>query len=140
MELHPLKIRFYPKLKSPNSDIYTLYMRMILSGNRTDISLGYDLAKKAWEEKAQALKIKHHDRSYVVNLTNQFRHKLQEIFQQLIQRNMDCYVNIIRKMLVGDKVESNSFMRTVPSLFDRTINKKEALADQIILNHSKPRI
>jgi hypothetical protein len=53
---------------------------------------------------------------------------------------MDCYVNIIRKMLVGDKVESNSFMRTVPSLFDRTINKKEALADQIILNHSKPRI
>ena len=62
MELQPLKIRFYPKLKSPSSDIYTLYMRMILAGKRTDISLGYDLSKEIWEEKTKALKGKHHDK------------------------------------------------------------------------------
>ncbi len=136
MELHPLKIRFYPKLKS-GSDNYTLYMRMTLCGKRTDIGLSYELTRSMWNEKEQSLKSGYKDKGFVLNLTNQFRQRAQEIYQQCIQRNMDYDVNIIRKILTGDKNESTAFERTVMCLFDRVITRKESLAGP---NNTKPTI
>ena len=137
MELHPLKIRFYPKLKSGSEEQYALYMRMTLTGKRTDIALSYELARSMWNEKEQSLKGGHKDKGFVLNLTNQFRQRAQEIYQQCIQRNMDCDVNVIRKMLTGDKNEATAFERTVLCLFDRVITRKESLAGP---NNTKPTI
>ena len=39
MELHPLKIRFYPKLKTGTEDRYALYMRMTLTGRAGGLDL-----------------------------------------------------------------------------------------------------
>jgi len=62
MELQPLKVRFYPKQRSKGSSIYTLYMRMVLNGKRTDLALNFELKREAWDDKEQTLKNKHPQR------------------------------------------------------------------------------
>ena len=97
MELLPLKIRFCPKIKSGSLDRYCLHMRMVMAKQRTEISLHYDLMKEAWDSNQQMLKNKHRDRGYVLNLTNHYRKKALDVYQQLIQRGASCDANLIRQ-------------------------------------------
>ncbi len=127
MELHPLKIRFYPKLKSGSKDRYVLYMRMTMAGMRTDIALSYELRKNCWSEKDQSLNHKHKDRGYVLHLTNQYRQRAQEIYQQLIQRNLDCDLNVIRQKLTGNQMDDSDNSFKLLSSFDRLIERKRLL-------------
>ena len=90
MELQPLKIRFYPKMRAKGSEGYTLYMRLVLSGKRTDVSLNYILKGEEWNDKEQTLKSKHPDRGFVINLTNKYRQQALDVYQEMIQRGMPC--------------------------------------------------
>lgn len=105
MNLQPLRIRFYPKLKSKNTGEHVLYMRLTLSGLRTDISLGYSLKREDWDDYRQSLKKSNKDQLYVLNMLAQYRHKAQDVYQQLIQRNMDCDVNSIRLGITGNDIQ-----------------------------------
>jgi site-specific recombinase XerD len=128
MELKPLSIRFYLKKKWGHSERCTLYIRLVMSGKRTDISLNYDLDRADWEESSQSLKAKHPDRGYLLNLTNQYRQNALNVFQNLIQRGMDCDVNIIRENLTGKQDANNPYHQTLFKTFNRVIERKKALA------------
>ena len=129
MELHPLKIRFYPKMKGKGTDKCALYMRMLLSGKRTDISLNYVLKKGVWNNKEQSLKRRHPDRGFVLNLTNKYRQRALEVYQQMIQRGLPNDINIIRQKVTG-KGDNMSLEPTLLKLFDRVIERKKTLSDQ----------
>jgi len=136
MELQPLKMRFYLKMKGKGSDDYALYMRMVLSGKRTDISLSYTLKKGEWNDKEQTLKGKHPDRGFVLNLTNKYRQRALEVYQQLIQRGLDNDVNIIRQKVTGSGNDM-SLEPTLLKLFDGVIDRKRILSGQ---NNTLPTI
>jgi len=53
--------------------------------------------KEAWDSNQQMLKNKHRDRGYVLNLTNHYRKKALDVYQQLIQRGASCDANLIRQ-------------------------------------------
>ena len=127
MELQPLKIRFYPKLKSGTEERYALYMRMVLAGKRTEISLNYELGRETWDFKEQTLKSKHPDKGYVINLTNQYRQKALLIYQQLVQRGIPCDVLTVRKRVTGDSKSAESYNPTILSLCDKFIGRKKSL-------------
>ncbi|MES2621348.1 MAG: Arm DNA-binding domain-containing protein [Bacteroidota bacterium] len=127
MELQPLKIHFYPKLAERESTESTLYMRLGIGGNRTDISLKYRLYKDDWDEKNQSLK-KHPDKGYVLNLTNKYRQLAMDIYQQHVQRGMTHDVHLIRKKITGSEKGNTSFEPTVMSLFKRITERKKAFA------------
>jgi site-specific recombinase XerD len=126
MELQPLKVRFYPKKRSLKSSAYTLYMRMVLRGQRTDLSLNYELSKESWDDGDQTMKSKHPDRGYVLNLTNKYRQLAFDAYQQLIQRGMAYDVNIIRKKVTGSS-RGDDMVPTLMKLFNRAIERKKAL-------------
>ncbi len=126
MHLQPLRIRFYPKLKSKNKEEYVLYMRLTLSYQRTDISLGYSLRKEDWDDYRQCLKKANKDYSYVLNMLSQYRHKAQDAYQQLIQRNLDCDVNTIRAEITGNNAaDSNKDQHYLLMTLQRLITRKE---------------
>jgi hypothetical protein len=95
MELQSLKIRFYLKMSRKGCDDFFLYMRMLLSGKRTDISLSYKLKKGVWDNNEQMLQRRHPDRGFVMNLTNKYRQRALEVYQQMIQRGLPNDINII---------------------------------------------
>jgi hypothetical protein len=126
MHLQPLRIRFYPKLKSKNKEEYVLYMRLTLSYQRTDISLGYSLRKEDWDDYRQCLKKANKDYLYVLNMLSQYRHKAQDAYQQLIQRNLDCDVNTIRAEITGNNAaDSNKDQHYLLMTLQRLITRKE---------------
>lgn len=135
MALQPLKIRFFTKQKNKNSTEHILYMRILLSGKRCDISLNYSLKKEAWDDKQQTLVGKSADRGYVLNLTNKYRQKAMEAYEQLVQRGMAYDVNIIRERVTGKN--GDSFEPTLFNLFSRIIDRKIKLAGR---NNSKASI
>jgi site-specific recombinase XerD len=137
MELQPLKIRFYPKLKSGTEENYALYMRMILSGKRTEVCLNYELRRETWDFKEQGMKGKHPDKGYVINLTNQYRQKALLTYQQMIQRGIPCDVLTVRERVTGDSKNEIAFNPTILSLFDKFINRKKSLSGA---NNSKATI
>ncbi len=136
MELQPLKIRFYLKMKRKGDDDFFLYMRMLLSGKRSDISLSYKLKKEVWDNKEQALKRRHPDRGFVMNLTNKYRQRALEVYQQMIQRGLPNDINIIRQKITG-KGDNMSLEPTLFKLFDRIIERKKTLSGQ---NNTAPTI
>jgi len=93
-------------------------MRMVLSGKRADLSLGYELKASDWDKNTQSLKGKHPNRGYVFNMTNKHRQNAQEVYQQLIQRGMAYDVNIIRERISGADKKSTSLE---PTLFKHSI-------------------
>lgn len=125
MHLQPLRIRFYPKLKSNNTKGYVLYMRLTLDSQRTDISLGYALVKEDWDDSRQCLKKGNKDHLYILNMLSQYRHKAQDVYQQLIQRNLDCDVNTIRAEMTGSNVESTGDQQYLLMAIQKLINRKE---------------
>jgi hypothetical protein len=128
MELQPLKIHFYPKSSESQTGECRLYMRLVLSGKRTEISLKYDLTKDDWDEKMQTLKMSNPNRGFVLNLTNKYRQMAMEVYQQLIQRGMELDVNIIRQKLTGSEKSNTSLEPTLMTLFTRITERKKALA------------
>ncbi|MFN8288033.1 MAG: site-specific integrase [Chitinophagales bacterium] len=127
MELHPLKIRFYPKANCRGQNQYTLYMRITIAGKRTDLSLNYALRRDLWDDRNQCLKGRHKDTGYVINLTNLYRQKAQEIYQSVINRGDECDVNTIRQKIKGEETVTQ-YGHTLISLFDRTIARKNSLS------------
>ena len=130
MELQPLKIRFYPKMRSKLVTDYALYMRMTLLGKRTEVSLNYFLKREAWDEKEQALKTFHKDRGFVMNMTNKYRQRAQDVYQQMIQHGMETDLNEIRRKLTGDERDDASVEPTLLKLFKRILERKKALSGQ----------
>ncbi len=137
MELQPLKIRFYPKLKSGTEDRYALYMRMILAGKRTEVCLNYELKRDTWDFKEQGMKGKHPDKGYVINLTNQYRQKALLTYQQLIQRGIPCDVLTVRERVTGDSNTAETLDPTILNLFDKFIDRKKTISGA---NNSKATI
>ncbi len=121
-----MKIRFYPKLKAKGQDCYTLYMRITIAGKRTDLSLNYELTRHLWDDRTQCLKGRHKDTGYVINLTNLYRQRAQEIYQSLINRGDECDVNTIRQKIKGEDTTAQHGY-TLISLLDRTIARKNSL-------------
>jgi integrase len=130
MELQPLKIHFYLKQRDKGNKVCELYMRMVLSGRRTDISLSYPLKRDVWDEKEQTLKLKHPDRSYVLGLTNKYRQKAMEEYQQLIQRGMAYDINIIRQKITGYNADDPFSEPSLLRLFNRVIDRKIKMLGQ----------
>jgi len=129
MELQPLKIRFYLKQKTKGSDDYSLYMRMLLSGKRTDISLSYSLKKNAWDDKNKTLKKGNPDYSFILNLTNKYRQRAQEVYLEQVLRDLTNDVNILRQKITGTGKDI-SLIPTLLKMFDRIIDRKKSLAGQ----------
>ncbi len=127
MELQPLKVRFYPKKRSLDSTTYTLYMRMVLRGRRTDLSLNYEIGKEDWDDKNQTLRPKHPERNFVLNLTNKYRQKALDVYQQLIQRGMAYDVNIIRQKVTGTEHDLAAMEPTLIRLFNKMLERKKVL-------------
>jgi len=123
-------------MKAKGSEGYTLYMRILLAGKRTDISLCYVLKRDAWDDRRQMLKGKHQDRGFVLNLMNKYRQRALEVYQQMIQRGMVNDVNIIRQKVTG-KSNDMSLDPTLLKLFNSVIERKRVLAGQ---NNSLPTI
>lgn len=137
MELQPLKIRFYPKLKSGSGERYALYMRMLMAGKRTEVCLHYELYRDDWDFKEQTLKGRHPDKGYVINLTNQYKQKALVTYQQLIQCDISCDVFAVRERSTGDSQTEFSYNPAVLSLFDKFIARKRDLSG---VNNSKATI
>ena len=134
MELQPLKVNFYPKLRTKGGTDYTLYMRLILAGKRTDVSLDYTLKKESWDARERALSKKCPDRSYVLNLTNKYNQMAMEVYQQMIQRGMPLDVETIRHKITGNENGNVSVEPTLMTLFQRITERKKVLAGR---NNSK---
>ena len=134
MELQPLKVNFYPKLRGKGSDEYTLYMRLTIAKKRTDVSLNYALKKESWDAKEKALHRKCSDRSYVLNLTNKYNQLAMEVYQQMIQRGIQLDVNFIRQKITGNEKGEVSVEPTLMDLFKRITDRKKVLAGR---NNSK---
>lgn len=122
----PLKIHFYPKQNSKKDNTCVLYMRILLQGKRSDISLSYSLKKESWDEKNQMLRQKHPDRNYLLNLTNSYRQKAIEAHQLVMQKGLEYDVYTIRQSIVGESNLDTTI--TLSKLFDRIIERKRILA------------
>jgi len=130
MQLQPLKIHFYPKSDESNDGKHikcTLYMRLVINGVRTEISLKYDLNKADWDVKNQCLNSMHPNRGYVMNLVNKYRQLAMDAYQQLVQRDMPLDVSIIRLKITG-KEKGNEFIEpSLLTLFESIKQRKKAL-------------
>lgn len=127
MELQPLKIHFYPKTAERESNDCRLYMRLVINGKRTDISLKYNLSKSEWDDKRQTLRTSHPNRGYVLNLTNKYRQLAMDAYQQLIQRGMNYDVNVIRQKITGNERGDDNYEPTLFALFKRITDRKKTL-------------
>ncbi len=127
MELKPLKIRFCPKLKANERNQAVLYMRMTIDGKRAEISLNYEFPREAWDDKAQSLKQKHPEVSFVLNQMNQYRHRALEIQQQLVQHGIQPDVFAIKQRITGDPQTGKTMYPTLLELIDKAITRKIAL-------------
>jgi hypothetical protein len=134
MELQSLHVNFFMKKARTKCEKYVLFMRLSMSGNKADISLGYSCCKEDWSQKNQMLKNKHADKSYVLNLTNSYRKQALDIYQHYLQRGINCTLDNIKQRLAKN---SNSFVSVYPTLielFDRALERKKALSGK---NNSK---
>jgi site-specific recombinase XerD len=136
MELQPLKIRFYLKKMKGNGERNSLYMRMVLSGKRFDICLKQEISKADWSDKEQALRGKHPNRGFVLNLTNQYQKRALQIYQEQIQRGLSPDIGAIRQQLTGSGTDSY-LEPTLIGLFDRIIDRKKKLLGK---NNTKPTV
>ena len=91
------------------------------------MSLNYEIGKEDWNDKSQTLRLKHPERSFVLNLTNKYRQKAFDVYQQPIKRGMAYDVNIISQKVIGPEHDLATMMPTLIRLFNKMLERKKVL-------------